>query len=150
MKPTELWRTFLKEAGLPETTPCLECFHFDLTEKTANALLELVLQGVKKATSSSLPSFETPNGHVPQVGDYSIITDWVGDARCVIQTTAVHILPFRDMTFDLCRLEGEDDSLDHWRTSHINFFRAEGAELGYDFSEDMPVVFETFQVVYRA
>ena len=53
------------------------------------------------------------------------------------------------MTFDLCRLEGEDDSLDSWRRSHIAFFTAEGEQAGYSFTEDMPVIFEQFRVVYR-
>ena len=69
--------------------------------------------------------------------------------KCVIETTNVRILPFKDITYDICRLEGEDDSLESWRKGYISFFKEEGKELGYEFSEEMPVVFEEFEVVYQ-
>ena len=142
------WEAFLQETGRPADTPCLESFHFDLTEKWANELLRLVLEGKKRATSSSLTCYELEGARVPAPGDLSIVTDWAGEPHCVIETTQVDILPFRDMTFALCRLEGEDDCLDSWRRSHINFFTTEGHEAGYVFTEDMPVIFEQFRVIY--
>ena len=142
------WEAFLQETGRPADTPCLESFHFDLTEKWANELLRLVLEGKKRATSSSLTCYELEGARVPAPGDLSIVTDWAGEPHCVIETTQVDILPFRDMTFALCRLEGEDDCLDSWRRSHIHFFTAEGQEAGYAFTEDMPVIFEQFRVIY--
>ena len=69
--------------------------------------------------------------------------------KCVIETTNVRILPFKDITYDICRLEGEDDSLESWRKGHISFFKEEGKKSGYEFSEEMPVVFEEFEVVYQ-
>ena len=32
---------------------------------------------------------------------------------------------------------------------HRRFFQTEGQEQGYAFTEDMPVLFEDFQVIYR-
>ena len=148
MSVQAFWEAFLLKTGRPADTPCLESFHFDLTEKWANELLRLVLEGKKRATSSSLTCYELEGARVPAPGDLSIVTDWAGEPHCVIETTQVDILPFRDMTFALCRLEGEDDCLDSWRRSHINFFTAEGHEAGYVFTEDMPVIFEQFRVIY--
>lgn len=142
------WEAFLRDTGRPADTLCLEAFHFELTEKWANELLRLVLEGKKRATSSSLTCYELEGARVPAPGDLSIVTDWAGEPHCVIETTQVDILPFRDMTFALCRLEGEDDCLDSWRRSHIHFFTAEGQEAGYAFTEDMPVIFEQFRVIY--
>ena len=142
------WEAFLRDTGRSAEAPCPEAFHFELTEKWANELLRLVLEGKKRATSSSLTCYELEGERVPASGDLSIVTDWAGEPHCVIETTQVDILPFRDMTFALCRLEGEDDSLDSWRRSHINFFTAEGREAGYVFTEDMPVIFEQFRVIY--
>lgn len=149
MDTDHFWKTFLQSQGLDEHTSYFECFHFELTEKWANELLRLVLTGQKKATCSSLWSFEREGQRPPRAGDYSIVTDWDGNPRCVIRTTGVRILPFKDMTFALCQLEGEDDNLESWRKGHIAFFQAEGKQLGYMFTEDMPVVFETFAVVYQ-
>ena len=76
-----------------------------------------------------------------------MITDWDGNPRCVIRTTKVRVIPYKDIPFRLARLEGEDDTLASWRKKHEAFFREEGNALGYSFSEDMEVVFEEFEVV---
>lgn len=142
------WQEFLKQSGRDMSTRYFDCFHFELTESLANQLLELVLSGQKQATAGSLRSYEIEGGRLPQAGDLSIVTDWAGHPRCVIETTAVTVLPFKDMTYDTCKREGEDDSLESWRRGHIRYFTAEGNELGYEFSEDMPIVFEDFRVVF--
>ena len=144
----EFWQDFLTSANKDSSTKYVNCFHFELTEEWADKLLELVLSGKKKATASSLYSYEIEGENTPQAGDYSIVTDWKGNPRCVIQTTAVTILPFNEITFDICKREGEDDTLESWQKGHRNFFTEEGKTLGYSFSENMPVVFEDFEVVF--
>lgn len=148
MTSDEFWNHFLKETGKSANTTYLESFHFEMTEKLANELLNLVLIGQKKATASSQQYYERQDERIPQPGDYSIVTDWAGEPKCIIETKKVIIQPFQDITFELCSLEGEDDSLESWRAGHRAFFMAEGKELGYNFTEDMPVVFEVFEVVY--
>lgn len=148
MTVAQFWQEFLAATGKPSDTPYFECFHFGHTEQLANALLALVLSGKKRATASSLYAFEGDADAAPRVGDYSIVTDWTGMPHCVIETTAVTILPFCEVTFDLCKREGEDDNLESWQDGHRRFFTADGAAVGYAFSEDMPVVFEDFTVVY--
>lgn len=143
------WRNFLEETGLDANTQYLECFHFDLNERSANELLALVLAGRKRATASSLLAFAAEGCEMPSPGSLSIVTDWDGNPRCVIKTTAVTVLPFREVTFALCSREGEDDSLESWQRGHRRFFTEDGKALGYSFNEDMPVVFEDFEVVYR-
>ena len=143
------WRAFLTARALPPETPYYEAFYFDDTRESAVHLLSLVLSGKKRATSSALPCYAAEGSALPQVGEYSIVTDFDGHPRCVIQTTSVRILPFRDMTFDLCRREGEDDSLESWRNHHIPFFSDCMAADGLCFTADMDVAFEEFEVVYR-
>ena len=109
----------------------LEKWHFELTEKACNYLLDLVLIGKKRATSSSLKGFQLEGG-MPKIGDLSVITDWEGNPRCVIKTTNIRIIPYKDITFDIARLEGEDDNLDSWRANHEKFFTEEGKEIGYE------------------
>ena len=142
------WGNFLRETGRRPDTKYLESFHFDLDEKSANELLELVLSGKKCATASSLLAYEKEQSKAPEVGDLSIVTDWDGEPRCVIETTAVSIYRFKDITFDICKREGEDDCLESWRKGHTRYFTEDGSALGYEFSEDMPVVFEDFKVIY--
>ena len=125
----------------------LEHWHFELTESACNHLLDLVLAGRKRATSSSLLSYRMEGEEIPKAGDLSVITDWDGVPRCVVMTTAVRVMRYGDITFDIAKLEGEDDSLESWRRNHERFFREEGKELGYTFSEDLKVVFEEFEVI---
>lgn len=145
---TPFWAGFLAATGRPKDTAYAAAYSFDLTEKSAAELLALVLQGRKKATASSKRYFESTGEPLPKVGDLCILLDWQGNPRCVVETQAVTILPLRDMTFDLCSHEGEDASLESWQENHTRFFTAEGQQLGYAFSWDMPVVFEDFRLVY--
>ena len=149
MNVNDFWHDFLTFANMDSSTKFLECFHFDLTEQWANKLLALVLEGKKRATASSLHFFEKTSGRLPQVGDYSIVTDWDGNPCCVIKTTDVTVLPFNEITFDICKREGEDDTLESWQEGHRHFFTEDGKEVGYEFSETMPVVFEDFEVVFK-
>ncbi|MFB0919474.1 MAG: ASCH domain-containing protein [Oscillospiraceae bacterium] len=142
------WQSFLDDTGRDPETRYLESFHFDLNEKSANELLALILSGKKRATASSLLAYEKEPSAAPKVGDLSIVTAWDGTPHCVIETTAVTVYRFRDITFDICKREGEDTCLETWRENHTRFFTAEGRELGYEFSEDMPVLFEDFAVIY--
>ena len=59
------------------------------------------------------------------------------------------IIPYKDITFDIAKLEGEDDTLESWRKNHEKFFTEEGKDLGYKFSEEMEVIFEEFEVIER-
>ena len=144
------WNEFLAATGRGKSLKYFDCFYFDITEKSANELLALVLNGTKKATASSLDFFECAGMPPPKVGDFNIITDWDGVPHCVVETTAVTVLPFKDITFDICKREGEDDTLESWQKGHINFFTKDGEQAGYKFTWDMPVVFEDFEVVYTA
>jgi len=145
----KFWQEFLTTTSKSSTTNYIESFHFDLTEETANDLLALVLSGVKQATAGSLLAYECKGDPIPQKGDYSIVTDWNGNPRCVIETTNISILPFNEITFDICKREGEDYTLESWQRSHRRFFTEEGKILGYEFTENMPVVFEDFKVVFE-
>jgi len=145
----QFWTLFCEQTKRSPSTKYLSVFHFELTEKWADELLQLVLSGKKRATASSLWSFELEGMEIPRAGDLSIVTDWAGNPRCVIETTTVTILPFDEMTFDICQREGEDDCLESWVDGHRRFFSNEGALMGYSFSETMPIVFEEFEVIYQ-
>ena len=144
----KFWNEFLLKTNRDKDTKYIECFHFELTEKWANELLKLVLIGQKRATSSSLLAYQITGERIPHIGDLSIVTDWKGIPKCVIETTDVTIILFKDITFDICKREGEDEDLESWRKGHISFFSSEGNELGYKFTEDMPVIFEDFKMVF--
>jgi uncharacterized protein YhfF len=45
--------------------------------------------------------------------------------------------------------EGEDENLESWRANHDEFFEYDADIMGYDFTPDMPVVFEEFKLLYK-
>ena len=148
-KTADYWARFISETGRSPYTPCYSVFHFELTKELAESLLELVLKGEKRATASSRDSFEIDGERLPEIGDLSVITDFEGNHRCVIETTGVTLIPYNEMTYEICSREGEDDDLESWQRGHEKFFRNEGAEMGYSFSDDLMVVFEDFRVCYQ-
>lgn len=141
------WHRFLESIHLDPRTRYYEGFAFGSGEKMADDLLRLVLDGKKRATTSCVMAFE--NRPLPAVGDYSIVLDGKGSPRCVIQTVRTRRLRFSEMDFETCNKEGEDDSLDSWRRNHERFFSLEAKESGYEFSPDLPLLFEEFMVVFQ-
>lgn len=84
------------------------------------------------------------------MGEYSVILNDAEEAVCVIRTTKVDVVLFREVTAEHARKEGEGDrSLAYWRQVHEEFFTDCMAEAGLTFTEEMPVVCEEFEVVYR-
>lgn len=115
-----------------------------------DGLAALVLSGKKTATASAYDLYAYDNEELPRPGDHSVILDADDNAVCVIRNTAVSVVPFNDVDEEHARREGEGDlSLEHWRDVHRNLFTQWLEEAGMEFSENMPVVLETFQVVFR-
>jgi uncharacterized protein YhfF len=108
-----------------------------------------VLVGPKRATAGALLSYEAEGEDVPVVGEYSVVTDYAGNAVCIIRTTQVDVVPFRSVGAEFAAAEGEGDgSLAYWRDAHIRYFTRELAGYGHEFSEDILVVCERFELVY--
>lgn len=144
----DFWNRFLEKTSRNKNTTYMDVFYFELTEKVSNELLDLVLKGQKRATASSYSSYKIEGTPLPKKGDLSIVTNFQGVPKCVIQTKEVSIIPFKEITYDICKREGEDDTLESWQKGHIKFFTEEGKLLGYEFCRNMLVVFEDFEVVY--
>lgn len=143
------WDKFLKDTNRDASTMWREIFHFCNNEKDANLLLELVLKGKKKASSSLPLAYELEGEELPQVGDLSIVTDWYGNPGCVIKTVQTTFLPFKNMSYEICSREGEDETLESWQEGHVKFFTEDLASYGRDFSWDMEILFEDFELIYQ-
>lgn len=147
----EFWFRYLKSINedINSTSLKYTSWYFG-NEKIANELADLVLLGVKKATTSLYYFYEIENEELPKSGDLSVITDFSGNAKCIIKTNSIKIIPFNKVSEHFAFKEGEGDkSLEYWRNAHIKFFNEELSELGMKFSEEMLVVCEEFELVYR-
>ena len=122
---------------------------FGADPEQADELLALVLDGTKTATASARWEYEAEGEELPRPGDLSIVLDGAGHPRALVRTTSVEVVPFRDVTAEHARAEGEGDlSLAHWREVHERFFTATLAETGREFGEDLLVVCEGLQLLH--
>ena len=145
MTSRELWEAFRAETGLPETEYQAWSFGGD-----GDLLAQLVYRGEKTATASAGILYALEQEPLPQPGQYSVILNSREEAVCIIRTTAVTAVPFWAVTEAHARKEGEGDkSLSYWQEVHRAWFSRELAEEGLSFCEDMEVVCEEFEVVYR-
>jgi len=144
------WSAFTNASGEPDQSRFLEAFAFGDSEGLADELATLVLQGVKRATAGSLWVCQADGKRVPKPGDLSIVTNWIGQPLCIIETGGVQIVPFSEVTAEFAAAEGEGDlSLSFWRQAHTEYFTRECARIGRAFGQSMPVICERFRVVYR-
>ena len=146
----EFWKAFARTRAMDPTPRFLEAFHFDDNEPSANQLAALVASGRKRATAGLLWAYEAENKRIPEPGDLSIVTDFHGNAVCVIETCRVHVNIFSQVGAEFAATEGEDDgSLGYWRRAHEAFFARECQRIGRNPEPDMPVVCERFEVVFQ-
>jgi uncharacterized protein YhfF len=143
------WQDFAATRATDPTPRFLEAFYFDDNEPSANELAALVLVGTKRATAALLWSHEHESKPLPQAGDLSIVTDFAGLPKCVIETMHVEVVPFEEVTEEFAATEGEGDgSLHYWRSAHEAFFGRECERIGRTPHSRMPVVCEQFKVVF--
>jgi uncharacterized protein YhfF len=122
---------------------------FGSTPEEADELLSLVLAGVKTATSGSLWERQEQGDELPHAGDLSIICDGNGQPQVLVRIATVDVLPFDQVPAEHAAAEGEGDrSLEHWRRTREREFTDTLAPYGRSFRADMPVVLETFTVLY--
>ena len=148
----EMWKKYLSTIGenINVTGKTYESWYFCNNEKDANELAGLVKKGIKKATASLHCLYEIENELIPEVGDYAVITNWKGVAQSIIQITSINTIPFKEVTEEFAAKEGEGDkTLSFWRKVHRKFFTLELKEHNKKFYEDMPVICEEFEVVYK-
>lgn len=148
---TDMWTAYLHTLG-DSANKDIEytAWPFGGNAKQARELADLVKSGKKTATSSLYLFYELDNESPPQIGEYSVITDWSGEAEVIIHNTDVSIIRFHEVDAVFARKEGEGDrSLDYWRRVHIDFFANELKQINRSFDENMWLVCEEFRVVYQ-
>ena len=124
--------------------------HFCDNEKDADECADLVLKGVKRATSPSLLGLQYRNERLPRIGDFMVITGWDGKARCIVRTTRVQLKPFFAIDEAYARTEGEgDQSLAYWKRVHWDYYTRELEPYGRVPRESMIVVCQEFEKVFE-
>ncbi|WP_420321117.1 ASCH domain-containing protein [Flagellimonas sp.] len=145
-----LWGDFLDAHLEFASEDAPKVIHFCDNEKDANDCVNLVCKDVKRATSHSLLGLQNRKEPMPRIGDFAVVTDWSGKAKCVIRTTSVKLVPYFAVNSEHARLEGEGDkSLEHWQKTHWDYYTRELSEFNKIPRESMIVVFEEFEKVFQ-
>ena len=149
----ELWDEFVHSASPLAASAAgasYSAWQFGYGVEQGNRLLECVLTGPKRATAGALWAYEAEGELLPVPGDFSVLLDGHGVARCVIRTVSVDVVAFDEVDASFAYDEGEGDrTLEYWRDVHWKYFVRELETLGRVAEPDMPVVCERFEVVYR-
>lgn len=146
----EYWNKFLTETGRSPDERCSGDLHFEAKGFVGDELISLVLSGQKTAIFSSYATFAIDQEPLPVSGELYIILDRAENPVCVIETESVNIIPFNEVTWGMAQKEGEDENLESWREKKREYLEDEGAVLGFDFSMDIKLVYQTFKVVYKS
>lgn len=145
----EYWNKFLKDTNRNPDEKCSGDLNFEAKGFVGDELVSLVLSDKKTAFFSSYASFHIDNEPLPISGELYIVVDRANEPRCVIELTDVNIVPFNEVTWGMAQKEGEDENLEQWREKEQEYLKDEGDILGFEFSPDIKLVFQVFQVIYR-
>jgi uncharacterized protein YhfF len=148
-KADEFWIKFIKDTKRSPEDRCSGDLKFEAKDFKNDELLALVLSGTKKAFFTSLPTFIIDQEPLPLTGELYLVFDKNDNPQCVIEITSVDIIPYINVTNEQVVQEGEDASLEEWREKEREYLEDEGAIVGFDFSPDIKLVYQTFNVIYR-
>lgn len=123
--------------------------YFGDNEKDADEWATLVKNGTKKAISHSLLGIQYRNEKLPKIGDFLVVTNWDGNAQCIVRTTAVTLKPYFSINATYAHLEGiGDKTVEHWKKIHWELYTRELNAFGREPRDSMIIVCQEFEKVY--
>ena len=147
-----LWQAYL--AAVPERATDTELppvERFGDGPEMADELLDLVLDGPKRATAALVAEFEDEGSPLPRIGSHWIACDAAGRPRAIMRSVELRIGPFTSVDAAFAYDEGEGDrTLEWWRNAHSGYWTRACERLGISWNPDMDIVFERFDVVWRS
>lgn len=115
------------------------------TPAEANQGAQLILSGVKTATSSA--SWHYPDSKLPFVGALSALIDGSGKPLAILETERIAVTAFNRIGSAFAFDYGEGDrSLDWFRTHIGAWYRREAAAHGARFNDETELICEWFKV----
>ena len=145
----EYWNKFLKATHRDPDEKCSGDLNFEAKGFVGDELVSLILSGKKTAFFTPWSTYAIDNEPLPISGELYIVLDRANNPRCVIETESVSIIPYNEVTWGMAEKEGEDENLDVWKEKKKEYLQDEGDILGFNFTPDIKLVFQTFRVVYQ-
>ena len=149
MTEKECWEKFIKKTGLDGQAKYAGSFGFEAKGFAGTERIAALLAGKKTAAFFSYATFAIDNEELPVSDEYYIVLDASQEAVCIIKTTAVQILPYDQVAWEMAAREGEDSSLQEWRERTRENLEEEGELVGFEFAPDIKLVYVEFEVADR-
>jgi uncharacterized protein YhfF len=148
------WDSYLRSLPVDAQVPTeyfdASAFGAEGEHALADELAELVVQGIKTATSSVLSYYQEGNHPLEQVGDRCIVLTSTGQPRCIIEMSEIRILPFNEVDEAFAADYGEGERTLQWWKEHLGaYYARECAARGWTFSAEMPLVCKRFRVIFH-
>ncbi|WP_175537362.1 ASCH domain-containing protein [Clostridium sp. DSM 8431] len=112
-----------------------------------NETIENIINNEKNTFISSIYSYDSFFKTMPSENAYTVLTN-KRKPKCIIKTLKVETIKFEDITEDNINLENNYLSIDEWKQKHIGIFEEECREAFRVFNPNVPIVIETFELVY--
>jgi len=143
----DFWEKVKNETGIEGVFT--DAYGIGDTPELKHELLNLVLEGKKRAATSLVKEGELEGWPEPEVGQYNIILDGCDKPAAVIKTVSVRRCRFSEVDEEHACWEGEDErSLDSYVREHTKYYTRRGEALRFKFTPEMEVILERFELVY--
>jgi uncharacterized protein YhfF len=141
------WQAYRRARGVPEQ-PYDVCRMGD-SAGMGDQLLQIILNGPKRATACLLRDVEAGGEVMATVGGHVVVLDGRNTPRAIWRTRTVEVKPLDRVDDAFAWDEGEGDrTRADWLALHTRYFARRAEAEGYTFDPSMPAVFERFIVVW--
>jgi uncharacterized protein YhfF len=146
----KMWQDYLSKNNITDTTLIYDSWYFCDNERDAIDLVNLVLIQKKTATCSLLETYTLEVIKMPHINQYSVITDFYGEAKCIVKTINIDIVAYDKVTAAFAFKEGEgDQSLKYWQDVHWKYFENYLKPFNKTMTEDALLVCEEFELIHH-
>lgn len=145
----EYWNNFIEKTGRSPEDKCAGDLNFEAKGFVGDEMIALVLGNKKTAFFTSWATYSIDGEPLPVSGELYVVLDRADKPCCIIEIESVNVLPFNEVTWNMAQLEGEDENIEQWRERKQEYLEDEGAILGFEFTPDIKLVFQTFKVIWR-
>lgn len=146
----EYWKKFLKDTNRDEEILCAGDLSFEAKGFVGDELVSLIVSGKKTAFFTSYATYAIDQEPLPVSGELYLVLDRANNPQGVIELESVNIIPFNEVTWEMAKLEGEDENLEAWREKQTEYLEDQAAITGFQFTPDLKLVYQRFNLVYKS
>lgn len=143
-----MWQEFTKDKEELKDYP-YQLWKFSEDGEYRKNIIAKVLDGEVRGESYSVDFFDANSQPLPKEGQYNVVCDMSGQAYAIVKTVRIVPVRFGDVTASLARLEGVG-TVSQWKRFNQKKYERLCDRMDIVFSDELPLIFEEFEVVYSA